>query len=142
MLNTRSVPHGQKRIRQCAKHTKGNTMNYIEIITKQEALAAQMEANKAEFDELTKARIAVAQSHISLEAEHKVGDLEIELDLDYDERGEHILSLLRGDNHINLTVTEFNGISAFLGKYNDAIFSYMSEITKKVEDEEATDETA
>ncbi len=114
-------------------------MNYTEIITKQEALAAQMEASKAEFDELTKARIAVAQTHTNLAAAHNVDGLEIDLTLDYNERDAEILTLTRGDECITLNVTEFNGISAFLGKYNDAIFSYMSEITKKEETDEASE---
>ena len=62
--------------------------------------------------------------------------------MDYDSRSLYIISLTdtSDDDTVILSVDQFNKINQFLGKYNDAIFSYMSEITKVDADETVTEE--
>ena len=105
-------------------------MNYVEIIARQEEL-------QNELNELQQTRIEAAQSHTSLVTDHTVGDLEIGLDLNYDDMDAQVLTLKdRCGDILMLDVEQFNEIGMFLQKYNDAIFSYMSEL-KKVDEDKA-----
>ena len=110
-------------------------MNYVEIIARQEEL-------QIELNELQEARIKCAQSHEDVTAELDLGEgITVELTLDYDFRSLDIICLTdTSDNDmVLLSVDQFNKINQFLGKYNDAIFSYMSEITKVDADETVTE---
>lgn len=108
-------------------------MNYVEIIERQEELQKEMQ-------ELQEERVKIAQSHMSFKHQIKINDkLDIYLDLDYDKKDERILSIATDTDAIHLSVEDYNHISAFLQKYNDAIFSYMSEITKEDEDDKEED---
>ena len=110
-------------------------MNYVEIIARQEEL-------QIELNELQEARIKCAQSHEDITVELELGEsITVELTMDYDSRSLGIITLTdtREGDIVLLSVDQFNKINQFLGKYNDAIFSYMSEITKVDTDETVTE---
>jgi len=108
-------------------------MNYVDIIARQEELEVEMK-------ELQAARIAAAQAHEDIIVSESIGNgASVELHIDYGTKDSDII-VLNKDDGICLTVEQFNKINQFLGKYNDAIFSYMSEITKTEEVEEVGDE--
>ena len=107
-------------------------MNYTEILARQEALAKEM-------DELQQARVQCAKNKESLSVDQTLtSGLEIQIDLDYSTGDKDIFLLTKtgDDTGMSFTVEDYNEISQFFSKYNDAIFSYMSEITKD-ETEEA-----
>jgi hypothetical protein len=116
-------------------------MNYIEIIARQEALQIELNALQAE-------RVASAQSHENiLESIYLTSGTKLTIDLDYNMRSDQVIILSEdeeeGGDHtsgedIFLSVEDYNEISQFLSKYNDAIFSYMSEITKTDDDDSAS----
>lgn len=106
-------------------------MNYVEIVARQEEL-------QTELQELQQARIKCAQDHEDVVAAH-AGNVSIELTLKYDEKNSDIIYLNKDGGEVRLSVEDFNEINQFLGKYNDAIFSYMSEITKVEEDAEVAE---
>jgi hypothetical protein len=108
-------------------------MNYVEIIARQEELQTELNALQAE-------RVASAQSHTTINTGTKLtSGLELVLDLNYDHHDAQIISLHHDDEPVDtyLSVEDYNEISQFLSKYNDAIFSYMSEITKTDDDDSA-----
>tara|TARA_R110000824_G_scaffold198546_4_gene382564 strand:+ start:298 stop:660 length:363 start_codon:yes stop_codon:yes gene_type:complete len=117
-------------------------MNYVEIIARQEELQTELNALQAE-------RIASAQSHTSIKTSTMLtSGTELTLDLDYDSRYQDDQIIMLDDapesggdrtagETIYLSVEDYNEISQFLSKYNDAIFSYMSEITKTDDDDSA-----
>ena len=114
-------------------------MNYVDIIARQSELEVEMQ-------ELQAARIAAAQSHENIFAKEDISDnVSVELDINYDNMDASIINI---DDHameaaLFLTVEQFNKINQFLGKYNDAIFSYMSELTKQSSPtEEVTEEVS
>ncbi len=100
-------------------------MNYLEIIKRTEEL-------ETELQDLHKARIESAQSHSDL---HVSIDLEtgisVDLDLDYSELERDVVTIKQGDAIVSLTPGDFTEMGMELQKYNDAIFSYMSEIEKQ-----------
>lgn len=97
-------------------------MNYVEIIARQEEI-------QAELVTLQEQRIASAQGHESFNTESEVDGTTVALSLDYDGRSDKIITVSAGDQSVSLSVEDYNMVSQFLSKYNDAIFSYMSEIT-------------
>lgn len=103
-------------------------MNYVEIVERQEELQTEM-------NELQGARIESAQSHTSLATDTMAGNVNCVLSLDYDSMDPMILKLATDNGVVSLSVEDFNAVGAFLQKYNDAIFSYMSELNKPDEDE-------
>ena len=108
-------------------------MNYVEIIARQEELQTELNALQAE-------RVASAQSHTNITTSTTLsGGLKLTLNLDYDEQDGLIIALGDEDEPVDtyLSVEDYNEISQFLSKYNDAIFSYMSEITKTDDDDSA-----
>ena len=107
-------------------------MNYVELIKRQEVL-------QTELNELQAKRTELAQSHTSLVTDTVAGDVEIVLSLNYDTKDLKILKLATDNGVVSMTVEEFNQVGLFLQKYNDAIFSYISEINK--EDEEVADDS-
>ena len=107
-------------------------MNYVEIVARQEEL-------QTELQELQQARIKCAQSHEDVHADHEGKSISVGLDLNYESKATEIITLKKGDDYVSLSVEDFNEINQFLGKYNDAIFSYMSEITKVEEDVEVAE---
>mgnify|MGYP003637964811 CR=1 FL=1 len=109
-------------------------MNYVEIIARQEELQTELNALQAE-------RVASAQSHTNINTGVKLtSGLNMNLDLNYAGHDAQIISLHHDDEPIGtyLSVEDYNEISQFLSKYNDAIFSYMSEITKTDDDDSAS----
>ena len=106
-------------------------MNYIEIVARQEELQKEML-------ELQEARVASAQAHEDIQAEFATEEgVNVKLTMNYGSGDSDILMLdnyNEFDKAIHLTVGDFNEISQFLGKYNDAIFSYMSELDKEKAD--------
>jgi len=112
-------------------------MNYVDIIARQEELEVEMK-------ELQAARIAAAQAHENVIVSESIGNgTSVELAIDYENMDSDIISLHEDKSFsICLTVEQFNKINQFLGKYNDAIFSYMSEITKTTKTEEENVEVA
>ena len=114
-------------------------MNYLEIVTRQEALATEMEKLNEEMQTLQHTRIECAKDHESLSVERKLtSGLEIQVDLDYSTADKDIFLLTKigEDTGTAFSVEDYNEFSQFFSKYNDAILSYMSEITKD-ETEEA-----
>lgn len=106
-------------------------MNYTEILDRQEELAKEMDA-------LQQARIQCAKDHEPLAVTQTLTTgLEIQIDLNYRTADKDIFLLTNPgeDCGMSFGVEDYNEISQFFSKYNDAIFSYMSEITK----DEATD---
>lgn len=109
-------------------------MNYVEIVARQTELEAEMMASNEELQDLQRARIACAQANEDLSITHE-GAVTVALTLDYSSDNKEIVAVTKGDSTINLTVEDFNEINMFLNPYNDAIFSYMSNITKEEEDD-------
>jgi uncharacterized membrane protein YfhO len=100
-------------------------MNYIEILARQEELAKEM-------DELQQARVQCAKNKESLSTDQKLTSGKyIAIELAYNTGYRDIFTLEDGEGTtLTFTVEDYNEISQFFSKYNDAIFSYMSEITK------------
>ena len=98
-------------------------MNFVEIVER------QLELQK-ELQELQQARIASAQAHEDVHADHEGESISVGLDLKYESKATDIITLKKGNDYLSLSVEDFNEVNQFLGMYNDAIFSYMSEITK------------
>lgn len=109
-------------------------MNYIEIVARQDELTREM-------TELQSTRIKEAQENYSdVNVTEDLGDdLEVMLDLSADTGTVIGIAIKDEPTAIYLTVEQFNQIGTFLGKYNDAIFSYMSSQEKG--DEDATTDT-
>tara|TARA_R110002153_G_scaffold1367_4_gene7049 strand:- start:137 stop:463 length:327 start_codon:yes stop_codon:yes gene_type:complete len=105
-------------------------MNYVEIIARQEELQIELNALQAE-------RVASAQSHTSIATETHGDGVTVGLTLDYKDLSEKVINVTTGGQTVLLSVEDYNMISQFLSKYNDAIFSYMSEITKTDDDDSA-----
>lgn len=108
-------------------------MNYVEIIARQEELETELQALQAE-------RVSAAQLHETLEVGFDVDDLNMRLSLDYVGKENRILRIERDGKEIFLSVEDFNRLGGFLQKYNDAIFSYMSEANKEDKDEEGEED--
>lgn len=109
-------------------------MNYVDIIARQTEMQDLGMLMQKESQELQDEKIEFAHSHTSLDATHRLTELQIDLALNYDKRDHAILTLTKDSVTMDITIDEFNGIGQFLQKHNDCIFSYMSEITK-TEDE-------
>ena len=107
-------------------------MNFVEIVNR------QLELQK-ELQELQQERIASDQAHEDVHADHEGESISVGLDLKYESKATEIITLKKGDTYVSLSVEDFNEINQFLGMYNDAIFSYMSEITKVEEDVEVAE---
>jgi phage terminase large subunit-like protein len=107
-------------------------MNYVEIIARQQEL-------QKELQDLQEARIACAQAHEDVVTEIHDGDLTVGLTIEYDNDDTRIISVEKDGEAVHLSVEDFNKVNTFLGMYNDAIFSYMSEKAKGGEDVESAE---
>ena len=105
-------------------------MNYTEILARQEELAKEM-------DELQQARVQCAKNKESLTVETTLtSGIQLHVDLDYATTSKEVFMFKLDGDTMYFGVEDYNEMSQFFSKYNDAIFSYMSEITKD-ETEEA-----
>jgi len=103
-------------------------MNYVEIIERQDEL-------QKELQELYQNRIESAQSHTDLMLTEDLGEgISISLNMNYNSKEHYIITIQAGGGEVTLTIEDFNRLGTCLQKHGDAIFSYMSEITKE-EDE-------
>lgn len=110
-------------------------MNYVEIIERQEVL-------QKELQELQEKRVKIAQEHNDMEIHETLSD-EVSLDmvLSYDgSKTLRVVRLTQGGQTVTLEPEELNKTIMVAQKYNDVLFSYMSEITKKDDDDEDTEE--
>lgn len=111
-------------------------MNYIEIVERQSVIEAEMMERQEELQALQQQRIAVAQAHEDLHVDHTLtSGSTVGIDLNYKGAETSIFTLNdgRNDSYASFSAEDYNEMSQFFSKYNDAIFSYMSEITKEDE---------
>jgi hypothetical protein len=98
-----------------------------------------MMERQQELQELQQQRTAVSQQHENLSVNHTLtSGLEVQVDLDYSTTGSNIFLITNSgeDTGVTFSAEDYNEMSQFLSKYNDAIFSYMTETTKDEADEE------
>lgn len=112
-------------------------MNYVEIVARQSVVEAEMMERQEELQKLQQERIAVAQAHEDLLVEHTLtSGSKVSIELGYDKGDENIFTLGDGNHTVEFSAEDYNEMSQFFSKYNDAIFSYMSEVTREDEVEE------
>ena len=114
-------------------------MTYVEIVARQSVVEAEMMERQEELQKLQQERIAVAQAHEDLIVTHELtSGKRVQIDLEYATGDARIFTISEdlGDNVVNISFSaeDYNEMSQFFSKYNDAIFSYMTEITKDDED--------
>ena len=113
-------------------------MNYTDIVNRQEALAKEMEKLNEEMQTLQHSRIECAKDHENFSVDQTLtSGLEIQIDLNYStgDRDIFLLTKTGDDTGMSFGVEDYNEFSQFFSKYNDAILSYMTEITKDDADE-------
>lgn len=115
-------------------------MNYVEIVDRQSVLEAEMMERQEELQKLQQERIACAKKHEDLHTSFALtsGGV-VDLDLDYKSEDARIFTLTVEGESVYFSPEDYNEMSNFFSKYNDAIFSYMSEI-RKVEEDETVEE--
>ena len=110
-------------------------MNYVEIVNRQSVLEAEMMGRQEELQSLQQQRIACAQKHEDLATDLDLtSGGSVGLDLNYDSKESNIFTMRFGYDFVSFSPEDYNEMSNFFSKYNDAIFSYMSEIRKVEED--------
>ena len=112
-------------------------MNYVEIVARQSELEAEMMERQEELQKLQQERIAVAQQHEDLQASQVLssGD-SVDISLQYGGGDSNIFCYNQDGKTVVFSPEDYNEMSQFFSKYNDAIFSYMSEISKPSDSEE------
>lgn len=115
-------------------------MNYVEIVARQSVIEAEMMERQEELQSLQQQRIAVAQAHEDLHVDHDLtSGAVVGIDLNYKNGDACIFSFRDTESErVTFSAEDYNEMSQFFSKYNDAIFSYMTETTK-VDEDEATD---
>lgn len=119
-------------------------MNYIEIVDRQSVVEAEMMERQEELQSLQQLRIAEAKKHEDLAVTHKLtSGKEVRIDLNYTDGDDetNIFDIEDAGEECSLSFSpeDYNEMSNFFSKYNDAIFSYMTEITKVEEDDKEAD---
>lgn len=110
-------------------------MKYLEIIARQEAIEGEMHERQAELQELQSKRIALAGTHEDLNVISTLSSgTTIGINLNYEHGDTAIFKMHDSESMAHFSVEDYNEMSQFFSKYNDAILSYMTEKTKVEED--------
>lgn len=113
-------------------------MKYLEIIARQEALEGEMHGCQAALQDLQAKRIALAGTKEDLHTTTELSSgIVVDLDLQYEGGDTNIFTLTEDGTSTVFSVEDYNEMSQFFSRFNDAILAYMTEKTKVEEGEEA-----
>ena len=115
---------------------------YVELANEVQELQKQLQELQQTYATVNSAKGDRAQMKESFEVSEELADgAEVCLTIDNDSLEKaiiHVCTSKVNDEHVNLTVEQFNQINNFLSKYNEAIFLYMQSL-KDLESNEAVE---